>query len=300
MSTAPVEKSTKINDTRCPNISGWPVAAVHLAALAVLVISAWTSFGSETSGIGSVFLFLTLAVAFIITLAGYTIIEPNCAGVVMFAGKYMGTIEENGLRYTNPLYSVRSISQRTNNFESQKLKVNDLDGNPIEIAAVVVWRVANPASALLSVNDYGSFLSIQSEAALRTLANHYAYDSHADDKPSLRDDPEKVAQELSDHIQDRLEVAGIEIIEARISHLAYAQEIAAAMLQRQQASAVVAARTQIVAGAVGMVELALEELEKKGTVELDDERKAHMVSNLLVVLCSDRAAAPVVNAGSLH
>lgn len=290
--------TTVINETNCPNVSGWPIVGAHLLALACLTAMGFFSFPAGSAPL--IGLTILLGLIFFVSLCGYTIIEPNYAGVTMFVGKYKGTIRENGLRYTNPLYSVRAISQRTNNFESQKLKVNDLDGNPIEIAAVVVWRVENPASALLSVNDYGNFIKIQSEAALRTLANHYAYDSHNEDKPSLRDNPEQIATELMEHIQERLAVAGIQIIEARISHLAYAQEIAAAMLQRQQASAVVAARTQIVAGAVGMVELALEELEKKGVVDLDPERRAHMVSNLLVVLCSDRAANPVINAGSLH
>lgn len=290
--------STVIHETHCPNISGWPVVGAHLLAFVGMIALGWFALSSGSGAL--IGLSVILVMAFFVSLCGYTIIEHNCAGVAMFVGKYQGTIRENGLRYTNPLYSVRVISQRTNNFESQKLKVNDLDGNPIEIAAVVVWRVENPASALLSVNDYGNFIKIQSEAALRTLANRYAYDSHSEDKPSLRDNPEQIANELMAHIQERLTVAGIQIIEARISHLAYAQEIAAAMLQRQQASAVVAARNQIVAGAVGMVELAIEELEKKGVVDLDPERRAHMVSNLLVVLCSDRAANPVINAGSLH
>lgn len=295
--TLPVS-STRINDRFCPSISGWPVVAVHvLVALAFIVMFVLGVFSLSVAS--TVFLGIALAL-FIFSLMGYCVIEPNYAGVSMFVGKYMGTITENGLRYTNPLYTVRTVSMRNNNFESAKLKVNDLDGNPIEIAAVVVWRVERPASALLSVNNYENFIKIQSEAAVRTLANHYAYDSHIDGKPSLRDNPEQVAKELEGHIQARLEEAGISIIEARISHLAYAQEIAGAMLQRQQASAVVAARSQIVAGAVGMVELALAELEKNGTVHLDEERKAHMVSNLLVVLCSDRAAQPVVNAGSLH
>lgn len=296
--TPPVPNATLVDDRPCPNISGWPVLAGHIVISLLLAMLAWNTL--QDASLASVGVIVILAVILFVSFMGYAIIEPNYAGVVMFAGEYKGTIKENGLRYANPLFSVRNISQRTNNFESQKLKVNDLDGNPIEIAAVIVWRVANPASALLSVNDYGNFIKIQSEAALRTLANHYAYDSHNDEKPSLRDNPEQVAKELSEHIQARLVEAGISIIEARISHLAYAQEIAGAMLQRQQASAVVAARTQIVAGAVGMVELALAELEKKGTVELDDERKAHMVSNLLVVLCSDRAVNPVVNAGSLN
>ena len=288
---------TTINDKYCPNVSGWPILIAQVILTLAVGLLAWKWTGWS---VGSLYLLIPSAIAFFIVCGGYCIIEPNFAGVVMFAGEYKGTVKDNGLRFVNPFFSVKAVSQRTNNFESQKLKVNDLDGNPIEIAAVIVWRVERPASALLAVNDYANFVKIQSEAALRTLANHYAYDSHVEDKPSLRENAEQVAKELSEHIQERLAEAGIGIIEARISHLAYAQEIAGAMLQRQQASAVVAARTQIVAGAVGMVELALEELEKKGTVKLDDERKAHMVSNLLVVLCSDRAAQPVVNAGSLH
>lgn len=288
---------TTINDKYCPNVSGWPIVIGQVLLTLVVGLLAWKWTGWS---VGSLYLLIPSAIVFFIVCGGYCVIEPNYAGVVMFAGEYKGTVKDNGLRFVNPFFSVKNISQRTNNFESQKLKVNDLDGNPIEIAAVIVWRVERPASALLAVNDYGNFVKIQSEAALRTLANHYAYDSHVEGKPSLRENAEQVAKELGEHIQERLAEAGIGITEARISHLAYAQEIAGAMLQRQQASAVVAARTQIVAGAVGMVELALEELEKKGTVKLDDERKAHMVSNLLVVLCSDRAAQPVVNAGSLH
>lgn len=287
---------TTINDKYCPNVSGWLIV-IGQVFLTLLGLLAWKWTGWT---VGSLYLLIPSAIVFFIVCGGYCVIEPNYAGVVMFAGEYKGTVKDNGLRFVNPFFSVKNISQRTNNFESQKLKVNDLDGNPIEIAAVIVWRVERPASALLAVNDYGNFVKIQSEAALRTLANHYAYDSHVEGKPSLRENAEQVAKELGEHIQERLAEAGIGITEARISHLAYAQEIAGAMLQRQQASAVVAARTQIVAGAVGMVELALEALEKKGTVKLDDERKAHMVSNLLVVLCSDRAAQPVVNAGSLH
>lgn len=289
--------TTIIQDKECPNVSGWPILAVQVAlGLGVGALmwgwEGWSMLALIGAGV--------FAILFLVVFGGYFIVQPNYSAVLMFMGEYKGTVKNNGLRFCNPLYSVSNVSQRTQNFESQKLKVNDLDGNPIEIAAVVVWRVENPASALLSVDNYNNFVKIQSEAAVRTLANHYAYDSHIADKPSLRDNPDQISQELSTHIQERLNEAGIKIIEARISHLAYAPEIAGAMLQRQQASAVVSARTQIVAGAVGMVQLALKELEKDNTVELDEERKAHMVSNLLVVLCSDRAAQPVINSGSLH
>jgi hypothetical protein len=204
------------------------------------------------------------------------------------------------LRWANPLYSKRFVSLRTRNFETGQLKVNDLDGNPIEFAAIVVWNVVDTAEAIFQVDSYENYVKVQSEAALRNLAAAYPYDAHQDGVKSLRANMAEVAQHLREEIQERLAVAGVEVKEARISHLAYAPEIAAAMLQRQQASAIVAARTRIVDGAVGMVELALERLDAKGTVHLDEERKAAMVSNLLVVLCGERAAQPVLNTGTMY
>jgi membrane protease subunit (stomatin/prohibitin family) len=204
------------------------------------------------------------------------------------------------LRWANPLYSKRFVSLRTRNFETGQLKVNDLDGNPIEFAAIVVWNVIDTAEAIFQVDSYENYVKVQSEAALRNLAAAYPYDAHQDGVKSLRANMQEVAAHLREEIQERLAVAGVEVKEARISHLAYAPEIAAAMLQRQQASAIVAARTRIVDGAVGMVEMALERLDAKGTVHLDEERKAAMVSNLLVVLCGERAAQPVLNTGTMY
>jgi regulator of protease activity HflC (stomatin/prohibitin superfamily) len=215
-------------------------------------------------------------------------------------GKYAGTVHDSGLRWANPFYTKMRVSLRVKNFESSKLKVNDKNGNPIEIAAVIVWEVTDTAEAVFQVDDYEDFVSIQSESALRNLATSYAYDHHEDDDISLRSDPTQISAALKIEVQDRLEKAGVTVIESRISHLAYAPEIANAMLRRQQAMAIIAARRTIVEGAVGMVEMALTKLEERQIVELDAERKAAMVSNLLVVLCSDEAAQPVVNTGSLY
>ena len=232
--------------------------------------------------------------------AGLFMVHPNEAKVLQLFGKYVGTAHEPGLKWANPFYQKTPVSTRVRNFESSKLKVNDSRGSPIEIAAVVVWKVFDTAEALFEVDDYEEFVQIQSESALRNLSTTYPYEPHEGEGVALRSHPAEIAQSLRSEIQDRLEQAGVTVIEARISHLAYASEIANAMLRRQQASAIIAARTKIVAGAVGMVDMALEELKKNGVVELDEERKAAMVSNLLVVLCGEEAAAPVVNAGSLY
>ncbi|GAB2764613.1 SPFH domain-containing protein [Rhabdobacter roseus] len=236
-------------------------------------------------------------------LIGLSVINPNEAIVAIFFGDYMGTMRQNGLRWVNPLFRRRKVSLRARNLNGQKLKVNDKLGNPIEIAAVVVWRVGDSAKAFFEVDDYLKYVEIQSEAAVRHLAGIYAYDTMDEEVPdevTLRDGSGKINEMLEAELTERLSRAGVEVLEARISHLAYASEIAGAMLQRQQASAVVAARRQIVDGAVGMVDMALAQLSAKGIVQLDEERKAAMVSNLLVVLCSDKAAAPIVNAGTLY
>jgi regulator of protease activity HflC (stomatin/prohibitin superfamily) len=236
----------------------------------------------------------------ILCFFGLTVVNPNQAKVVQLFGTYKGSLKEQGLWWVNPLSTRRKVSLRIRNFESSKLKVNDQDGNPIEIAAVVVWKVVDTAEAVFQVDDYEHFVHVQSEAALRNLATRYPYDSHRDGDMSLRMSVLDIAHQLRDEIQERLAKAGVEVIEARITHLAYASEIASAMLRRQQASAVIAARQKIVEGAVGMVEMALDLLSAKHVVELDEERKASMVSNLLVVLCSDRDAQPIVNAGTLY
>lgn len=243
------------------------------------------------------------AVAWVIVAAvaasGFVVINPNEAKVVQFLGRYVGSVSDAGFQWVPPFTTKRRVTLRVRNFETAKLKVNDADGNPVEIGAVVVYRVTDSAKAAFSVDDYEEYVAIQSEAAVRHLATSHPYDAHDEGRTSLRDGAE-VAAELTTELSDRTELAGVEVLEARITHLAYAPEIAQAMLVRQQAAQVVAARTQIVAGAVGMVQLALNRLAEEGVVELDEERKAQMVSNLLVVLCGDRAIQPVVNAGSLY
>jgi regulator of protease activity HflC (stomatin/prohibitin superfamily) len=233
-------------------------------------------------------------------LAGLFVVNPNEGRVLQLFGDYVGTARKPGLRWANPLYTKKRISLRVRNFESARLKVNDNEGNPIEIAAVVVWQVVDSAEAVFQVDDYNNYVKVQSEAALRNLATSYTYDAHDERQMSLRGHTAAVADHLKKEIQDRLARAGVEVIEARISHLAYAPEIAASMLQRQQAGAIIAARQRIVEGAVGMVEMALQMLSHREIVVLDDERKAAMVSNLLVVLCGERAAQPIVNTGTIY
>jgi regulator of protease activity HflC (stomatin/prohibitin superfamily) len=264
-----------------------------LVLLVLLVLAAVAVIGSpEVLGIGWIVLFALAA-------SGFTVVNPNEAKVVQFFGRYIGTVEDPGLQWVLPFTSKTTITLRVRNFETAKLKVNDADGNPVEIAAVVVYKVDDAAKAKFSVDDYEDYVEIQSEAAVRHLATTHPYDSHDPGRTSLRDGME-VAAELTAELRERTELAGIEVLEARITHLAYAPEIAQAMLVRQQAAQVVAARTQIVEGAVGMVQLALDRLAAEQVVELDEERKAQMVSNLLVVLCGDRAIQPVVNTGSLY
>ncbi|MFM1896736.1 MAG: hypothetical protein RLZZ385_1810 [Pseudomonadota bacterium] len=232
---------------------------------------------------------------------GFFIVAPNHGKILQLFGKYVGTEHQTGLRWANPFYfPKRAISLRIRNFESGKLKVNDATGNPIEIAAVVVWKVVDSAEAYFEVDNYESFVTIQSESAIRNLANTYPYDSHEESELSLRGDPREVAEQLKKEVQDRLNKAGVHVIETRISHLAYAPEIAQAMLRKQQASAIIAARRLIVKGAVDMVTDALTTLTQEHKFELDDERKASMISNLLVVICSEQQTQPVVNAGSLY
>ena len=227
-------------------------------------------------------------------------VHPNQAKVLQLFGNYVGSVRETGLRWANPFYAKEVISLRVRNFESEVLKVNDSAGNPIKIAAVVVWKVVDSAEAVFEVDDYKSFVHIQSEAALRNLATSYPYEIHGEETIALRSSPQEIAEKLQKEVQDRLDKAGVEVIEARISHLAYAEEIASAMLKRQQAQAIVAARRQIVDGAVGMVKMALDELKSQDIIELDEERKAAMISNLLVVLCGEENAQPVLNTGSLY
>ena len=272
-----------------------------LALLAVMALATWQLVAavSQENGLMLGISVLVGVVAFFL-LFGLYMVEPNQAAVVSLFGKYVGTVKENGLRWNNPFYSKKKVSMRVRNFESGKLKVNELDGSPIEIAAVIVWQVVDASEAVYNVDDYESFVHIQSEAALRSMATSYPYDQHEDGQMSLRSHAAEISEHLQKELAERLADAGVQVLDARISHLAYAPEIAHAMLQRQQANAVIAARTRIVAGAVGMVEMALEELQKNGVVQLDEERKAAMVSNLLVVLCGDRSTQPIVNAGTLY
>ena len=270
---------------------------VALLVLLVLVVSSIFLCATEETVL--VVPGVVLLTASCIAFAGLIIVNPNEAKVLLLFGKYKGTVKESGWWYVNPFYSKNRISLRVRNFETERLKVNDLDGNPVEIAAVVVWKVVDTAEASFEVDDYVHYVHVQSESALRNLATHYHYDT-AEDEISLRGSTDAVAEKLREEIQARLEKAGVEVVEARISHLAYAPEIAEAMLRRQQAGAIIAARQKIVEGAVGMVELALEQLSRQGIVELDEERKATMVSNLLVVLCSEHATQPVVNTGTLY
>jgi len=279
--------------------SGWVMVGVLLSVLAgSIVMLASSSDVQETAG-------LIAAVVAVLALDGlgwfgFTVVTPNTARVVLLFGKYLGSIKTPGFWWVNPLTTRRMVSLKVRNFESGKLKVNDHIGNPIEIAAIVVWRVVETAEAVFQVDDYEHFVHVQTESAVRNLATSFPYDAHEEGELSLRGSTSEVSQRLRQEIQDRLATAGVEVIEARISHLAYAPEIANAMLRRQQATAIIAARQKIVEGAVGMVEMALDLLNSKQVVQLDEERKATMVSNLLVVLCSDRDAQPVVNAGTLY
>ncbi|MEO8803033.1 MAG: SPFH domain-containing protein [Rudaea sp.] len=279
-----------------------PSGIPALIGLLVLLLGdiAWLVASIQHEIVWAIVVAVLFAICVLVALGGFFTVAPNQGKVLQFFGRYVGTVREPGPRWTNPFYSKRAVSLRVRNFESSKLKVNDLDGNPIEIAAVIVWQVVDTAEAVFQVDDYENYVHIQSESALRQMAQSYPYDAHDDGKPSLRSHGDVITEHLRDEIQDRLGKAGVKVIEARISHLAYAQEIAQAMLQRQQAGAIIAARTLIVEGAVGMVEMALADLAKRGVVNLDEERKAAMVSNLLVVLCSERGTQPVVNTGSLY
>jgi regulator of protease activity HflC (stomatin/prohibitin superfamily) len=276
------------------------IPALLLVIALLLADIALFALGVRAAATPLVLVAVVAGVALLVSSGGFYMVEPNQAAVLTLFGKYAGTVKDTGLRFNNPFFAVRKVSLRVRNFESGRLKVNELDGSPIEIAAVVVWKVVDSAEATFNVDDYESFMHVQAEAALRAMATSYPYDQHEEGTISLRSHAAEISQHLKEQLDERLNTAGIDVLEARISHLAYAPEIAHAMLQRQQANAVVAARTRIVEGAVGMVELALDRLQARGVVELDDERRAQMVSNLLVVLCSDRATTPVVNAGTLY
>ena len=289
-----------IRERKYEAVPGLPMLIVFILAALLCVYGIIRGVGE---GEGSPLMVIGSALGLLATVflaAGLFVVNPNEGRVLQLFGDYVGTVRTAGLRWANPFFTKKRISMRVRNFESARLKVNDNEGNPIEIAAVVVWQVVDSAEAVFEVDDYNNYVKVQSESALRNLATSYTYDTHDDSQMSLRSHTAAVAEHLKKEIQERLSRAGVEVIESRISHLAYAPEIAASMLQRQQAGAIIAARQRIVEGAVGMVEMALDMLSRRDIVTLDDERKAAMVSNLLVVLCGERGAQPIVNTGTIH
>ncbi len=304
--TTPVgHAGTRVTVTERPAFSadGFLAAVVGLGCLAVavwLVITNWTLLTSPSHSNVALSWAVVLVLVGATILSAIVVVQPGQTKVVQFFGRYVGTTRRTGLTMVVPFATRRRVSVRVNNFETNPLKVNDADGNPVDIAAIVVWQVADTAKASFAVESYQDFVKVQSEAALRHVATTHPYDDPDGHGESLRGSTDIVSEELAREVAERVQVAGVEIVEVRISHLAYAPEIAQAMLQRQQASAIIAARSKIVDGAVGMVQMALHRLEADSIVELDDERKASMVSNLLVVLCSEAKASPVINAGSLY
>jgi regulator of protease activity HflC (stomatin/prohibitin superfamily) len=280
-------------------VSGWLMLLVELALVALIV---WLGFRMSAAGetTGQVVAVILLGLGAVLIPVGFIVVEPNGSKVLLLvSGSYKGTVKRTGFQWVNPFMTKRSISLRARTLNGDRLKVNDLAGNPVEIAAIVVWRVRDTYEASFDVDNYEQYVTLQSEAAVRHLASSYPYDAE-DESVSLRRNVDEVSAALQKELQERLDRAGVEVIEARLSHLAYAPEIASAMLRRQQASAIISARTRIVEGAVGMVEMALDRLEEYKKLQLDEERKAAMVSNLLVVLCSEHAAQPVLNTGTLY
>ncbi|MCK9211268.1 MAG: SPFH domain-containing protein [Ignavibacteriaceae bacterium] len=287
-----------ITEKSANKINGFLILFLVIALLAFNVFVLVT--GIRADDVSILWYFVPLMLLFFISLGGFTIVQPNESKVLVFFGKYIGTLRDSGFWWVNPFTEKRKVSLRIHNFNSDKIKVNDLHGNPIEIAAVIVWRVVDSARAVFDVQNYEGFIAIQSETAVRGLASEYVYDSNDEDKPSLRSHPQEISENMKKQLQQRLEIAGVEVIESRITHLAYAPEIAQAMLRRQQATAVVAARAKIVEGAVGMVDMALKALSEQHIVTLDEDKKATMVNNLLVALVSETQAQPVINTGTLY
>lgn len=282
-------------------LNGWPVLLTLIAALfGIGYLFYWSVAFRRVPNVPGLISSIVLVLTWIFLVCGFFTLQPNLSAVLMLFGRYRGTSREEGFRWANPLFTKKKVSLRAHNLNGERLKVNDKRGNPVEIAAVVVWRIADTAQACFDVEDYKEYVQVQSESALRHLASRYPYDSHEPDELSLRGSTDEVSATLQEELRERLAKAGVVVDEARLSHLAYASEIAGAMLRRQQAEAVVAARTRIVDGAVGMVEMALAKLDEHATIKLDDERRAAMVSNLLVVLCGEREATPVVNTGTLY
>ncbi len=289
MQTVSEKKATKIN------------GFFTLFIILILIVIEILMFirGVRSNDPSFLWYFFPLLIVILISFAGLITVQPNDSRVIIFFGNYSGTVRETGFWWINPFTIKKKVTLRIRNFNSDKIKVNDLRGNPIEIAAVIVWRVFDTSRAVFDVDNYEEFVAIQSETAIRSLTSEYPYDGD-EDKASLRGSPQEIAENLQKQVQSRLEIAGVEVVEARISHLAYAQEIAQAMLRRQQAEAIVAARQKIVEGAVGMVESALTALSKQNIVQLDEEKKATMVNNLMVALVSEREAQPVINTGTLY
>ncbi len=288
----------KIVEKPANKLNGFVMLFITLAILALDIYLLVQGIKTENPQI--LWVFIPLLLIFFLMLSGFIIVQPNDSRVLILFGKYSGTVRQSGYWWVNPFTVRKRVSLRIRNFNSQKIKVNDLHGNPIEIGAVIVWKVVDSAKAVFDVENYEQFVDIQSETAIRSLASEYPYDVESEDKSSLRGSPQEIAESLKNTVQTRLEVAGVNIIEARISHLAYAQEIAQAMLRRQQAQAIIAARTKIVEGAVGMVEMALKALSEQNIVKLDEDKKATMVNNLMVALVSETEAQPVINTGTLY
>ena len=287
-----------VTETRAWRMSGYISLFMLLAFIALDI--AMLRAGIMADNVGVLWFFLPFTLFIMLFAAGFTVVQPNEARVLILFGKYIGSVRDSGFWWANPFATKKHVSLRIRNFNSEKIKVNDLHGNPVEIAAVVVWQVVDSSRALFDVDNYVQFVDIQSETAIRALASEYPYDTQAEDQPSLRGNVQEISEKMKHTVQTRLEVAGVTVIESRISHLAYAPEIAQAMLRRQQAQAIIAARQKIVEGAVGMVEMALRSLSEQKIVDLDQDKKATMVNNLMVALVSDREVSPIINTGTLY
>ena len=287
-----------VTETRAGKMNGFLALVMFFifAAIDIYVLRA----GILTENTAVLWFFIPFTLFIILWMAGFTVVQPNEARVLVLFGKYIGSIRDSGFWWANPFTDKKRVSLRIRNFNSEKIKVNDLHGNPVEIAAVVVWQVVDSSRALFDVDNYVQFVDVQSETAIRALASEYPYDTQKEDEPSLRGNVQEISEKMKKTVQTRLEVAGVTVIESRISHLAYAPEIAQAMLRRQQAQAIIAARQLIVEGAVGMVQSALRALSEQKIIELDEDKKATMVNNLLVALVSDREVSPVINTGTLY
>jgi regulator of protease activity HflC (stomatin/prohibitin superfamily) len=287
-----------VTETKASRMNGFVALVLFFVLIAADVLLIYSMATGASPAL--LWIFVPLMICTILFLAGFFVVQPNEARVLILFGKYIGSVRDSGFFWANPFTVKKHVSLRIRNFNSEKIKVNDLHGNPIEIAAVVVWHVVDSARALFDVDNYTQFVDIQSETAIRTLASEYPYDTQDEERASLRGSPQEVAENLKRWVQTRLEIAGVAVNESRISHLAYSPEIAQAMLRRQQAQAIIAARQKIVEGAVGMVESALKALSDQKIIELDEDKKATMVNNLMVALVSDREVSPIINTGTLY